>query len=285
MSIFAIGDLQGCLTEVEQLLEQIHYDPAQDQLWFTGDIVNRGPQSLECLRFVKSLGDGAVTVLGNHDLNLLAINFLEDKQPHRKDTLDEILVAPDRDELLDWLRHRPLLHQEHGYTLIHAGLAPQWSIKKAARLAAEVEAALQGEDYVEFFANMYGNTPAVWNSKLKGWDRLRCITNYLTRIRYCDKQGRYNLHETGSPGSQKKGLMPWFEVPNRESRKDRLVFGHWSTLRLTAKQREKYLVYPLDSGCLWGGDLTALKLEDESLHTVSADPQRMQQNPALNKYI
>jgi len=261
MAIYAIGDIQGCLDELKQLLEQIHFDPAQDQLWFAGDLVNRGPKSLETLRFIRSLGDRAITVLGNHDLHLLALAEGDKRYSSKFDTLLPILQAPDRPQLLDWLRHRPLLHHDKslGYTLIHAGLPPQWKLKKARRYAHEVEAMLQSPHFRDFLKVMYGNQPARWSKQLEGMDRLRLITNCLTRLRYCRPDGTLDLKSKGKVGSQPAGYLPWFAVPERKSRKKRILFGHWSTLQV----REQDNVYALDTGCLWGGKLSALRIDCE----------------------
>lgn len=260
MSTYAIGDVQGCYDELRRLLNMLSFDPAIDTLWFAGDLVNRGPQSLATLRFVKSLGARALTVLGNHDLHLLAVAHGHLRY-HRKDTFTDVLAAADRDELLDWLRARPLLHHDAalGYTLVHAGLPPQWNIVTAQRCARDVEAALQGPDCGVYLGQMYGNEPDRWSEALTGWPRLRFITNCFTRLRYCDEMGRVALEEKGPPGSQPAPYRPWFSVPGRASADDKIIFGHWSTLgSCTAKN-----VYPLDTGCLWGGQLTALRLEGE----------------------
>lgn len=261
MAVYAIGDIQGCFDELQALLDKIGFDPAHDRLWFTGDLVNRGPKSLETLRFVKSLGDRAVTVLGNHDLHLLAVAYgLKDDTA---EDLDRILAAPDRDELIDWLRHRPLLHHdsELGYTLVHAGLPPSWDLAKAQALAGEVESVLRGPDCRAFLENMYGNEPEQWSDDLTGWDRLRFIVNCFTRMRFCDNDGRLELQEKGPPGSQPAPYRPWFAVPNRASADLKIVFGHWSTLGPCAEPN----VFPLDTGCLWGGSLTALRLDGERI--------------------
>ena len=258
MAVYAIGDVQGCFRELQLLLTKLRFDPARDRLWFAGDLVNRGLQSLETLRFVRNLGAAAITVLGNHDLHLLAAAARAGKLKP-KDTLRPILDAPDREELLDWLRRRPVLHHdaEMGYTLIHAGLPPQWELDQARACAHEVESVLRGPDHAEFFEQMYGDEPTFWTDELTGWERLRFITNCLTRLRYCDAEGRVALAHKGAPGSQPVGLYPWFELPQRRSRELKILFGHWSTLG----ERSSPGVYPLDTGCLWGGQLTALRLD------------------------
>lgn len=263
MAIYAIGDVQGCFAELQSLLQQLRFDPAGDQLWFTGDLVNRGPQSLETLRFIRSLGNSAVAVLGNHDLHLLAVAHGFSRTKH-KDTFGDVLGAPDRDELLDWLRRRPLLHHGGGFYLIHAGLPPQWSVDEAASHAAEVEAVLRSDDYAEFFRHMYGDQPDLWSNGLKGFDRLRFITNCLTRMRYCTAGGQAEFKQKGAPGSQPTQLVPWFAAPERRSEGANIVFGHWSTLGFYVGNG----VICLDTGCLWGGELTAFQL-DGPLRRVS----------------
>ena len=265
MAVYAIGDVQGCYDELQRLLERVRFDPAADRLWLAGDLINRGPKSLQVLHFVMGLGPVAVSVLGNHDLHLLAVS--EGNLKHfRNDTVDDILRAPDRERLLGWLRHLPLLHRdpELGFSLLHAGLPPQWDLETAAARAREVEAALRGPGYHEYCRNMYGNQPEHWDPQHRGIERLRYITNCFSRLRYCDAQGRLQLKDTGPPGSQKAGFLPWFKVPGRASADDRIVFGHWSTLGYY----QGHNVWCLDSGCLWGGRLTALRL--------SPDPEPIQ---------
>ena len=258
MAVYAIGDVQGCYAPLQQLLERLRFDAARDRLWFTGDLVNRGPQSLEVLRFVKSLGERALCVLGNHDLHLLAVAAGAAKFKKR-DTLDEILKAPDRNELLHWLRSRPLLHHDAdlGCTLVHAGLLPPWNLGDAQRLAREAEATLHGEEYAEFFHHMYGDLPDHWNENLRGHDRWRVIVNAFTRLRYCDLDGNMDLRPKGPPGSQPPDLLPWFQIPSRRSRGQKIVFGHWSALGLWQGDD----VIGLDSGCLWGRSLSAARLD------------------------
>ncbi|HEC19526.1 MAG TPA: symmetrical bis(5'-nucleosyl)-tetraphosphatase [Gammaproteobacteria bacterium] len=272
MAVYAIGDVQGCYDELLRLLEQIRFDPAKDTLWFTGDLVNRGPASLQVLRRVREWGDSAITVLGNHDLHLLAV--AEGCAPfHKSDTLDEILNAPDRDELLHWLRQQPLLHHDvrMHYTLVHAGLPPQWDLVLAQACAREVEQVLRGDDYAEFLRHMYGDQPDQWREDLQGWGRLRFIANCLTRLRYCNAEGRLNLRAKGEPGTQPEGDMPWFEVPGRRSADLRVVFGHWSTLGLYRSPK----VISLDTGCLWGNQLTAVHLAaDGAVYAVDCAGHR-----------
>jgi bis(5'-nucleosyl)-tetraphosphatase (symmetrical) len=260
MAVYAIGDVQGCFGPLQTLLARLGFDAARDTLWFTGDLVNRGPQSLEVLRFARGLGDRAVTVLGNHDLHLLAVAAGKARLRAR-DTLTDILDAADRDELLGWLRTRPLLHHDAqlGYTLVHAGLLPQWSLDDARRLAAEAEAVLRGAHAETFFDHMYGDLPDHWREDLHGPERIRVIINAFTRLRYCDLEGNMGLHHAGPPGSQPPDLLPWFRVPGRHSRGERIVFGHWSTLGVYGNDG----VLALDSGCLWGGRLSAARLDVE----------------------
>lgn len=260
MATFAIGDIQGCFDDLLRLLERLNFEPEEDQLWFTGDLVNRGPKSLETLRFVRGLGAGAISVLGNHDLHLLAV--AEGFQPLKpQDTLREVLDAPDAHELLTWLRHRPLAHfdEQLGYLLVHAGLPPQWGLPECVAAAQEVEQVLRSNDYRGLLRDMYGNAPARWDTSLDGVERLRFIINALTRIRFCTPDGTLDFHHKGAPGSQPSALLPWFEVPHRRSASLDIVFGHWSTLGETNMPR----AWALDSGCLWGGKLAALRLDGE----------------------
>ena len=270
MAVYAIGDVQGCYDDLQRLLERIRFDPAADRLWFAGDLVNRGPKSLQVLHFVMGLGRAAVSVLGNHDLHLLAVS--EGNLKHfRNDTVDEILQAPDREQLLDWLRHLPLLHRDPkiGFSLLHAGLPPQWDLNTAAARAREVEAALQGPGYHDYCQQMYGNHPARWEEGLQGMRRLRYITNCFSRLRYCSAEGRLRLEDSGPPGSQQAGFLPWFAVPGRASAGERIAFGHWSTLGYY----QGHNVWALDSGCLWGGRLTALRLGPEPQPIQEPCPQ------------
>lgn len=276
MSTYAIGDLQGCYSELQDLLDKINFDESNDQLWFVGDIVNRGTDSLACLRFVKSLGTNAKTVLGNHDLHLLAIAN-EVRKPHRKDTVDEILNADDSKKLLKWLRQQPLLVNDDDLkmTMIHAGLPPQWTLEQAKELAQETESLIQSKQFNEFINNMYGDQPDTWSESLKDDDRHRFIINCFTRTRYIDKNGKLNLKENGAPGTQSKLLTPWYAIPERKTKKDKIIFGHWSTVHLGNESNFKqYNVYPLDTGCLWGRTLTAMRLEDETLFNVPSKQEK-----------
>jgi len=260
MSVYAIGDVQGCYTALMRLLERIAYDPARDTLWFTGDLVNRGPESLATLRFIRGLGERAVAILGNHDLHLLAV-ALGVHQPHREDTLNDILTAPDRDELLDWLRHRPLMHVDAGYAMVHAGLLPQWTVARARELAGEVEAALRADDHPEFFRHMYGNTPVAWRDDLAGWDRLRVIVNAMTRIRLCSHAGEMEFGHKTAPDHGPNGYVPWFDVPGRAAAGQPVIFGHWAALGLVVRDD----LFAIDGGCVWGRDLNALRLDDRQV--------------------
>jgi bis(5'-nucleosyl)-tetraphosphatase (symmetrical) len=260
MATYAIGDVQGCYDPLRRLLDSIAFEPARDTLWFVGDLVNRGPQSLEVLRFVKGLGDRAVTVLGNHDLHLLVVAEGV-RKPHRGDTLDGILNAPDRDELLSWLRHRKMMHAEKGYAIVHAGLLPQWGIDRALELAGEVEAALRGAGYRQLMRQMYGNEPACWQDALSGYDRLRVIINAMTRLRLCSAEGVMEFsHKTGLENIP-PGFMPWYDVPGRASLGTPVISGHWAALGLIARRD----VLAIDTGCVWGRSLSALRLEDRQI--------------------
>jgi bis(5'-nucleosyl)-tetraphosphatase (symmetrical) len=259
MASYAIGDVQGCYTELCRLLERLAFDPRADRLWFVGDIVNRGPDSLAVLRFVKALGERAVCVLGNHDLHLLAVSQ-GNPRPFRDDTLEDVLRADDADELIDWLRRRPLMHHDGqlGFAMLHAGLPPQWDLHTALALAGEVETVLRGDGFHDFCMAMYGNEPRRWSDDLRGMERLRFITNCFSRLRFCTPEGELDLRHTGPPGTQQSGQLPWFSIPQRATRDTRIVFGHWSTLGYCAADN----VWALDSGCLWGGRLTALRLAE-----------------------
>lgn len=266
MAIYAVGDVQGCYTELQQLLEQVRFDPAHDQLWLVGDLVNRGPDSLKVLRLVKSLGDSAISVLGNHDLHLLAVAEGVGKL-HRIDTLNEILNAPDRDELLRWLRHQRLLHAQDGYVLVHAGLLPQWSVVQALSLAHEVESALRGNDFGTFIAHMYGNSPHGWDDSLSSYKRLRVIVNAFTRMRVCTKKGEMEFKFKSEVQNIPSGYLPWFDVPGRASADSTVIFGHWSALGLL--QRKDAIA--LDTGCLWGGPMSLIRLGDRQLFQVACN--------------
>jgi bis(5'-nucleosyl)-tetraphosphatase (symmetrical) len=277
VALYAIGDIQGCYDEFLQLLDLIGFNADTDRLWLTGDLVNRGPKSLQTLRRVYDMRDNVLTVLGNHDLHLLATAY-HHKTPGRKDTLGDLLNASDRHGLLEWLRHQPLIHTDTtlGVTLVHAGIRPQWSIERANTLAREVEQVLVSDQHIAFYQHMYGDKPTLWSESLTTWPRLRFITNVLTRMRYCNQEGRSQLSAKGPPGTQPAGMYPWFEL-NRENANQPILFGHWSTLPLDADYG-KYNVYPLDSGCLWGGQLSALRIDERPFQWTRLQCQQ-KQNP------
>lgn len=268
MATYAIGDIQGCFDSLSRLLERIDFYCLADKLWFVGDLVNRGPKSLETLRFVKSLDNAAITVLGNHDLYLLMVAEGGAKFRGKDDTLQEILDAPDCDELLDWLRHQPLCYTEGEYCMVHAGLLPQWTAARARELASEVEASLQGPNFREFILNLWGSEPAGWSDNLAGWPRLRVIVNAMTRMRFCTLDGIMEFKVKGKLSNAPAGHLPWFDLPDRQSRDSVLVTGHWSALGLKVEPN----LLALDSGCLWGGRLTAVRLEDRAVFQVPCSP-------------
>ncbi len=263
MATYAIGDIQGCFAEFQELLVLCGFRRREDRLWLVGDLVNRGRQSLETLRYVKSLGSSAVTVLGNHDLHLMAVSEGLEKS-REGDTLDAVLAAPDRDELLAWLRSRPLLHHENGFVLVHAGLLPQWDIAAASGLATEVEARLRSPNYRKFLSRLYGSKPDHWSEDLKGMDRLRVIVNSMTRLRFCSAEGVMEFKSKGEVKNSPPGYMPWFDVPGRRSADAVIVCGHWSALGLKLDDR----LMAIDSGCVWGGKLSAVRLDDRQLFQV-----------------
>ncbi len=258
MTLYAIGDLQGCGAPFDALLAALEFDPARDRLWLVGDLVNRGPESLSVLRRVMALGAAVTTVLGNHDLHLLAA-AAGIRRPSAQDTLQPVLAAHDRDELLDWLRRRPLIHYDEpaGRVLVHAGIPPAWSVAEAIGHAREVEAELAGAGWRDALADMYGNGPSRWSAGLPRAERLRYTINALTRMRFCTPDGRLDLEPAGPPGSQPAGLVPWFDAPDRAARDTHIVFGHWSALGLLRRPD----VTALDTGCVWGRALTAVPLE------------------------
>lgn len=258
MAIFAVGDVQGCYAELRKLIDKLPFDPSDDELWFVGDLVNRGPDALGVLRFVRELGPAARTLLGNHDLHLLAL-ALGKAVPVAEDDLAPVLAAADGQELLDWLRHQPLAHHDPDLNtlMVHAGIIPGWSGPDTLARAREVETVLQGNDCGSFLTGMYGSRPDRWSDTLEGQDRLRFITNCLTRIRFVRADESLDFDQKGPPGSQPPGLVPWFEVPDRATSDLRIVFGHWSTLGFL--QRPNLL--GLDTGVVWGGKLTAVRLD------------------------
>lgn len=270
MTTYAIGDVQGCHSALLRLLDALHYDPARDHLWFAGDLINRGPQSLETLRFVKSLGTGAVCVLGNHDLHLLA--RAAGGRSGRRDSLDAMLAASDRDELLDWLRHRPLLHEAGDWLMAHAGIAPCWTLPEARAAARAVEAALRGNDHSDFLTHMYGDEPRQWSASLHGIEALRFAVNAFTRMRYCQPDGALEFRAKGAPGTQASPLLPWFALPTRVAVDVDIVFGHWSTLGQVHWPTQR--VWGLDTGAVWGERLTALALDSRKLTSVECPEYR-----------
>lgn len=279
MATYAIGDVQGCYEPLRCLLDSIAFDPTHDMLWFAGDVVNRGLQSLESLRYVKNLGRAAVTILGNHDLHLLVVAAGYSKK-QRGDTLEAILRAPDREDLLHWLRQQPLMHADDalGFAMVHAGLLPQWSIAQALALAGEVEQVMRAGDHDELMRNMYGNEPRAWHDSLQGYDRLRAIINAMTRMRLCSAQGEMEFRHklAPAPGTMPDGFMPWYDVPGRASAGTPIVFGHWASLGVLLRDD----VIGLDSGCVWGRELTAMRLEDRRLFQCSCNSIK---NPAFGE--
>jgi len=256
MALYLIGDVQGCDTALGRLLDEIAFSPSRDRLVLLGDLVNRGPESLAVLRRVMALGDAAACLLGNHDLHLLVVSQGV-RKPHHSDTVADILHAPDRDALLDWLRHRPLALHERGVLMVHAGVLPQWTAHKTMQLAAEVETVLRGADWHVFMHQMYGNQPDEWHDGLQGAARLRVIVNALTRLRYCTAGGRMEFDtKVGGAGDAPPGFMPWFDVPGRRTAGDVVAFGHWSTLGWLARPD----LISLDTGCVWGGALSAARI-------------------------
>lgn len=260
MSTYVVGDLQGCIEPLYKLLNQVEFNPPQDQLWFAGDLVNRGPSSLAVLRFAHDLGKAAQVVLGNHDLHLLAIAAGQ-RSPSHKDTLEDILNAADSEELLFWLRHQRLMIYDIklGYSMVHAGIPPAWSIETALTRAKEVETVLQSADYRDFFNHMYGNSPSHYSEDLLGWPRLRVITNYFTRMRFIDPQGQLELETKTEVSSAPEGFAPWFAYPDHACRNEKILFGHWAAIN--GVTNSPYAI-ALDTGCVWGGSLTMMRLED-----------------------
>lgn len=262
MAIYAVGDVQGCYDPLRRLLDKIRFDPAEDRLWLAGDLVNRGPHSLKTLRYVRSLGDAAITVLGNHDLHLLALGHDVRYSVAHFDSMWKVLGASDGEELLDWLRRRPLAHYDEGLgtLLVHAGLPPQWSVAKALKRAAEVEKKLRGKRFEWVLKHMYGNRPRRWSGDLSGAARTRFIVNAFTRTRMIYPDGRLNFTHSGPPGKARKGLIPWYAAENARWRGTRIVFGHWSALGLVVDNDK----IATDTGCVWGRKLTAVRLDGKA---------------------
>jgi bis(5'-nucleosyl)-tetraphosphatase (symmetrical) len=286
MALYFIGDLQGCHEPLQRLLQRLDFSPSRDTLYLLGDLVNRGPDSLAVLRTVMQLGDAAQSLLGNHDLHLLTVGYGLRRQ-HKGDTLDAILQAPDRDALLDWVRHRPMALHVNGWLMVHAGVLPQWSTNRTLALAAEVEHALRGTQVIEFLSNMYGNTPASWDDSLTGHDRLRVIVNVLTRLRFCTPQGAMEFKAKGSATAAPAGYLPWFDVPGRLTLGTPIAFGHWSTVGLDAPESQpvmRHNTLALDTGCVWGNCLTAAKLSQApssspgAYELLSVDCEAMQRH-------
>ena len=273
MSTYAIGDIQGCYSELQNLLNEINFDERRDELWFAGDLVNKGPKSLQTLRFIKALGVNAKITLGNHDLHLLAV--AKNIQPLlKKDTIQEILAADDVEELIDWLKSRPLLITDDNlnFTMVHAGLPPQWSLENAKEFAKECELILQSEKINKLLAEMYGDTPNIWVNSLQDYAKQRFIINCFTRIRFCNSDGMLDFDTKVAPGKQNTSLIPWYSLPNRKTKDNKIIFGHWSTVHIgNEKNFKQYNVYPIDTGCLWGGRLTAMRLEDEKVFSVPSE--------------
>ena len=273
MSTYAIGDIQGCYSELQNLLNEINFDERRDELWFTGDLVNKGPKSLQTLRFIKALGVNAKITLGNHDLHLLAV--AKNIRPLlKKDTIQEILAADDVKELIDWLKSRPLLITDDNlnFTMVHAGLPPQWSLENAKEFAKECELILQSEKINKLLAEMYGDTPNIWVNSLQDYAKQRFIINCFTRIRFCNSDGMLDFDTKVAPGKQNTSLIPWYSLPNRKTKDNKIIFGHWSTVHIgNEKNFKQYNVYPIDTGCLWGGRLTAMRLEDEKIFSVPSE--------------
>lgn len=269
MAIYAVGDVQGCYDSLRRLLDKCKFDPAGDRLWLVGDLVNRGPRSLETLRFVKNLGSAATIVLGNHDLYLLMVAADVAPKRGKDDTIADILSAADRDELLTWLRQQPLCHYEGEYLMVHAGLLPQWTAVQARALAGEVESWLAGPDWQLFLKHLWGSEPACWSDELEGWARLRVIVNAMTRMRFCTLDGVMDFRVKGEVHKAPSGYVPWFAVPGRNSADTVLITGHWSALGLRMEQN----LMSIDSGCLWGNHLTAVKLPSREVIQVRCSPK------------
>ncbi len=261
--IYLVGDLQGCCKPLERLLQTIDFSPSRDQLYVLGDLVNRGPDSLGVLQRLRSLEGAATCLLGNHDLHLLAVAHGV-RKPHRSDTLDPILNAADREDWLDWLRQQNLAVHAHGWLMVHAGVVPQWDAAQTVALAGEVEAMLRSPDVGAFLTTMYGNEPARWDERLQGVDRWRCVVNSLTRLRFCAADGTMEFATKEGAGGAPEGYMPWFEVPGRRTQGTPVAFGHWSTLGLI--NRDDLLA--LDTGCIWGGHLTAVRVDGATREVI-----------------
>lgn len=264
--IYLVGDLQGCCNPFERLLQTIDFSPSRDHVYVLGDLVNRGPDSLGVLRRLRELGNSATCLLGNHDLHLLAVAHGV-RKPHRSDTLDEILNAPDRDDWLNWIRQQRLAVYEHGWLMVHAGVVPQWDAAQTVALAGEVEAMLAGPDLGEFLTRMYGNEPERWDDNLQGVPRWRCVVNSLTRLRFCAVDGTMEFATKDGSDGAPEGFMPWFEVPGRRTEGTPVAFGHWSTLGLINRDD----LMALDTGCVWGGQLSAVRVDGATRELIQID--------------
>lgn len=266
MSVYAIGDIQGCYDPLQRLLESLRFDPARDTLWIAGDLVNRGPASLQTLHFLRSLGESAVCVLGNHDFHLLALHYGIRERRGKDSTLDQVLDADDADDLIDWLRERPLLHHDAALNcvMVHAGLHPQWSLAEAEQLATDVQSLLRSPRPAAALAQLYGDTNGSWAQLRHSPERLRYAVNCFTRMRYCAADGSPDYRCDAVPGSQPATLLPWFDVPERNSQRHEIVFGHWAALGL----HQQPGIHALDSGCVWGNCLTAARLPDFQITSV-----------------
>lgn len=266
MATYAIGDIQGCFSALTRLLKTVDFNSDKDRLWIAGDLINRGPESLQTLQFLYKIRENLDIVLGNHDLHLLAVaaGF---KKPTPSDTLDDILKAPIRDKLLNWLKQQPLIHHDSAlnYTMVHAGIPPQWSISESLTYAKEVENILSSEDINAFLSVMYGNEPNHWDESLTGMDRLRLITNYFTRMRFCTPTGDLELKTKSHVNDAPTGYYPWFDITHRKTKNDNIIFGHWAALEGKTRQNN---IFALDTGCVWGGKLTAMRLEDRTIFSV-----------------
>ncbi len=265
MTDYVVGDIQGCFNALMRLFDRIEFDTARDRLWCTGDLVNRGPDSLAVLRFIKSLPH-SVVVLGNHDLYLLA-RIYGYGRIELPDQLQNILTAPDRDELADWLRQRPLLYSEAHHVLVHAGLPPQWDLQQAQTYAQEVELILRGDHYQQLFAHMYEPIPEIWDEQLHGWERINLILYYFTQLRLCTRQGRIERTHKAGLNQLPNNYLPWFKIPERRSAAYKILFGHWAALLGDTNNTPN--VYALDTGCVWGNHLTAMRLTDHKRISVS----------------
>jgi len=274
MATYAIGDIQGCYKSLRKLLKAVAFEPGADELWCVGDLINRGPKSLDTLRYLRDIGDSAIVVLGNHDLHFLALYYGSTPESiNGRHTLDELLAAPDCGELAHWLRHKPLTHYgtvlgsqgTHNYLMVHAGIPLQWDLDKTLALSAEVETALTGPDFRKFLNKMYGDKPSRWKESLTGRKRLRMITTYLTRMRFCDAKGKLDLQIKEGVNEAPEGFRPWFEFEKITNSNTSILFGHWAALQgVTGRDR----VYALDTGCVWGRELTMMRLEDHKLFSV-----------------